>query len=157
MIRFVLDHRLQQLSSERGPITSHIEGLEKHISTMYEELVEEFNAKKATAEGSQLKDQRIAWITQDLAKTRQDVREKERYIAAFKRELSNVVTSMVMGKELEMATKLLYKKFVRGETTADTSFVKLTDTAVEKVNELLHEDDDRSMYSVDSGPQGNKL
>lgn len=24
--RFVLDHRLQQLSSERGPITSHIEG-----------------------------------------------------------------------------------------------------------------------------------
>jgi chromosome segregation ATPase len=24
--RFVLDHRLQQLSAERGPITSHIEG-----------------------------------------------------------------------------------------------------------------------------------
>jgi len=25
--RFVLDHRLQQLSAERGPITAHIEGI----------------------------------------------------------------------------------------------------------------------------------
>ena len=78
--RFVLDHRLQQLSSERGPITMHIEGLEKHISTMYEELVEEFTAKKTNAETTILKDQRIAWITQDLAKMRQNVREKEQYI-----------------------------------------------------------------------------
>lgn len=44
--RFVLDHRLQQLWSERGPITAHIEGLERHITTMYEELVEEFDLKK---------------------------------------------------------------------------------------------------------------
>ena len=69
--RFVLDHRLQQLSSERGPITMHIEGLEKHISTMYEELVEEFTNKKSNAEATILKDQKIAWITQDLAKMRQ--------------------------------------------------------------------------------------
>ena len=29
--RFVLDHRVQQLMEERGPITRHIEGLEAHI------------------------------------------------------------------------------------------------------------------------------
>jgi len=58
----------------------HIEGLEKHISTMYEELVEEFTNKKSNAEATILKDQKIAWITQDLAKMRQNVREKEQYI-----------------------------------------------------------------------------
>lgn len=39
MDRFVLDHRLQQLMEERGPITAHIEGLEAHIRGMYDELV----------------------------------------------------------------------------------------------------------------------
>lgn len=39
--RFVLDHRLQQLMEERGPITAHIEGLEAHIRGMYDELVSE--------------------------------------------------------------------------------------------------------------------
>lgn len=35
----MLDHRLQQLMEERGPITAHIEGLEAHIRGMYDELV----------------------------------------------------------------------------------------------------------------------
>lgn len=39
LCRFVLDHRLQQLMKERGPITGHIEGLEAHIRGMYDELV----------------------------------------------------------------------------------------------------------------------
>lgn len=46
--RVVLDHRQQQLNAEKGPITEHIVGLENHIRTMYEELVEEFEAKKVT-------------------------------------------------------------------------------------------------------------
>jgi hypothetical protein len=113
--RFVLDHRLQQLSSERGPITSHIEGLEKHIATMYEEMVDEFAAKKASAEANQLKDQKISWLSQDLNKLRATVREKEQYIAGFKREVGNIVTSMIVGKELEESIHSLYKKFVKGE------------------------------------------
>ena len=92
--RFVLDHRLQQLSAERGPITMHIEGLERHISTMYEELVEEFDEKKQTTMLSSMKDQKVALLTQDLAKGRQLNRQKERYISAFKRELGNIVSGM---------------------------------------------------------------
>lgn len=134
----VLDHRLQQLSSERGPITNHIEGLEKHIATMYEELVEEFSLKKAAQDSSSLKDQKIQWISQDLNKTRQAVREKEQYIAAFKRELSNLVASMVVGKELEESVKLLYRKFVRGEQGINKSFAKLNVRVAETVNELVH-------------------
>jgi hypothetical protein len=149
--RFVLDHRLQQLSSERGPITMHIEGLEKHISTMYEELVEEFSTKKANSEASALQEQKIVWISQDLYKMRQSVREKEQYITAFKRELNNIVSSMVVGKELEESVKSLYKKFVRGETESKT-VVKLGDHIVEKVADLLHtnNDDDQSVLSLDT-------
>ena len=38
-VRFVLDHRLQQLMEEKGPITAHIEGLEAYIRGMDDELV----------------------------------------------------------------------------------------------------------------------
>eukprot|EP01039_Chlorochromonas_danica_P002482 gene2482-2720_t len=173
--RFVLDHRLQQLSSERGPITSHIEGLEKHISTMYEELVEEFSNKKAATEASVLKDQKITWISQDLNKMRQNVREKEQTIAAFKRDLGNIISSMVVGKELEESVKMLYKKFVRGEITGvsgKNSTVKLNSRVAEAVSELMHSGmqgslnhgsggkyidvDDQSFLSTDSLVNQNK-
>ena len=36
--RLVLDHRVQRLVQERGPITRHVEGLEAHITAMYDEL-----------------------------------------------------------------------------------------------------------------------
>ena len=150
--RFVLDHRLQQLSSERGPITTHIEGLEKHISTMYEELVEEFNAKKSSQEAAQLKDQKIHWIVNDLNKLRESMRERDQYITAFKRELNNIVSSMVVGKELEESVRILYRKFVRGETGAQAVF-KLGDHITGKVDDLLHggaDADDHSVLSMDS-------
>jgi len=149
--RFVLDHRLQQLSSERGPITMHIEGLEKHIATMYEELVEEFSTKKANSEASALQEQKIMWISQDLNKMRQSVREKEQYITAFKRELNNIMSSMVVGKELEESVKLLYKKFVRGESESK-AFIKLGDHIMEKVTDLMHGNDvdDHSVLSLDT-------
>eukprot|EP01038_Epipyxis_sp_PR26KG_P006221 gene6221-8573_t len=154
--RFVLDHRLQQLSSERGPITSHIEGLEKHISTMYEELVEEFNMKKAMSESSVLKDQKIQWITQDLNKLRQGVRERDQLITQFKRELGNVVTSSVVGKELDEAIKILYKKFVKGEVSSEFTAVRLNDQAVSQVHELL-DDDDNTVLSQDSVGKGKVM
>jgi hypothetical protein len=140
--RFVLDHRLQQLSAERGPITSHIEGLEKHIATMYEELVEEFTNKKVLSENSVIKDQKISWISQDLMKMRQSVREKEQYIAGFKRELGNIVSSMVVGKELEESVHVLYRKFVRGESNENKpgpggKAMKLNDNVASAVNELM--------------------
>mmetsp|Transcript_15032 Transcript_15032/g.16277 ORF Transcript_15032/g.16277 Transcript_15032/m.16277 type:complete len:1892 (-) Transcript_15032:105-5780(-) len=171
--RFVLDHRLQQLSAERGPITSHIEGLEKHIATMYEELVEEFSTKKMMSENSDIKDQKIQWISQDLSKTRQSVREKEQYIAAFKRELGNLVTSMVVGKELEESVRVLYRKFVRGEEGATKSIVKTNAQVTSAVSEIMNgrtggvgtgtgsryahytdNPDDHSYLSADSGPGG---
>lgn len=112
--RFVLDHRLQQLSAERGPITQHIEGLEQHIRTMYEELVEEFESKKEESLRSADKDLRISAFVHEVSLLRQDNRQKDIYIATFRRELENVVGSFGH-KELEIAVKQLYRKYVKGE------------------------------------------
>jgi chromosome segregation ATPase len=83
--RIVLDHRLQQLSAERGPISEHIVGLENHIRDMYEELVAEFDVKKLTSAEIENKDRKIATITQEVAILRADARAKETIISAFKR------------------------------------------------------------------------
>lgn len=57
--RFVLDHRINQLTKERGPITAHVNELEKHINEMYDELVREFQEKKAADREMSNKDLKI--------------------------------------------------------------------------------------------------
>ncbi len=152
--RFVLDYRLQQLTAERGPITSHIEGLERHITTMYEELVEEFETKKNEKIEKEKNDQRNNLVLADLNYERLQNRKRERYVTAFKRELGNVVSAMVSGKELEESVRLLYRKFVKGEQIAETT-VKASEQAVGTAKHLLSDkDDDMSVYS--SGSVGKK-
>ncbi len=79
------------------------------------------------------------------------MREKEQYIAAFKRELGNIVSSMVVGKELEESVKQIYKKFVRGET-GGKAFTKTNEQVAEKVDAILNVGggDDQSIVSIDT-------
>ena len=112
--RFVLDHRLQQLGAERDPIRAHIEGLESHISVMYEELVGEFETKKSTSDVLFKKEQKISMLLQELTALKQDVASKDLLVAGFQRELGNIATSAVAGKELEESVRMMYKKFVLG-------------------------------------------
>jgi hypothetical protein len=145
--RFVLDYRLQQLSAERGPITSHIEGLERHISTMYEELVDEFEQKKNSEIDREKNDQRSALVSQELAFEKVQSRKRERYINSFKRELGNIVSAMIIGKELEESVRLLYRKYVKGEVIGETT-IKASEGAIEAANNLLADkDDDLSVFS----------
>ena len=113
--RFVLDHRLQLLTAERGPITSHIEGLEKHVTAMYEELVGEFEGKKVIQAQSDQKDKRLAVINSEITRLKGELKEREELISAFKRELGNIICANCAPKEFEEATKLLYRKYVVGD------------------------------------------
>ncbi|CAM9256888.1 unnamed protein product [Chrysoparadoxa australica] len=115
--RFVLDHRLQQLMEERGPITDHIEGLEVHIRAMYDELVKEFTEKKEVARVLEQKEQKNQSLSIEVNSLRALVRSKEQYIFGFKRDLSSMV-HIGLPKELEQAVKNLYKRFVQGEQAA---------------------------------------
>eukprot|EP00605_Chrysophyceae_sp_TOSAG23-4_P001800 GSChrysophyteH1.ASY1.ANO1.1990.1 assembled CDS len=150
--RFVLDHRLQQLSAERGPIASHIEGLERHISTMYEELVEEFENKKENEIQKEKTEQRNHLVMEDLKETKKALRKSERSMNAFKRELGNIVTAMVIGKELEESVRLLYRKYVKGEIIGETT-VKASEQATLAASALLNKkaDDMPGMSSPGGG------
>lgn len=134
--RFVLDFRLQQLSAERGPITSHIEGLERHIATMYEELVEEFDLKKSAVNQAEQREQKVALLSAELKQSRSDCKRLEQYISCFKRELGNVAGNMVVGKGLEEAVRVLYKKHVRGEKVSDSP-LKANSAVRSRVRELV--------------------
>ncbi|CAM9454212.1 unnamed protein product, partial [Discosporangium mesarthrocarpum] len=112
--RFVLDHRLQQLMEERGPITQHIEGLEAHIRAMYDELVSEFNEKKDVARVLEQKELKSVGLGQEVASLRGLIRSKDRYIFGIRREIASMVR-ITLPKELEQAVKDAYKKFVQGE------------------------------------------
>ncbi|CAM9389012.1 unnamed protein product, partial [Hapterophycus canaliculatus] len=102
--RFVLDHRLQQLMEERGPITAHIEGLEAHIRGMYDELLSEFGEKKDVARVLEQKELKVASLTSEVNGLRSQVRSKDRLIFGFKRELSSMVHIGLL-KDLEQAVK----------------------------------------------------
>ena len=153
--RFVLDHRLQQLSAERGPIGAHIVGLERHISTMYEELVEEFDYKRETATTLEQRKKKIGILTSELKMVRNDNAKKEQHISNFKRELGNIITSNAVGKDLEESVRLLYRKYVRGETGEtghghDSGAIKATGIVKEIRDELLNKnDDDDELLMID--------
>jgi len=113
--RYVLDHRLQQLMKERGPIQKHIEGLEKHVRAMYDELVGEFNKKKEIDRTLDQKQLKINTQDKEIVSVRNSLRESERQILSIKRDLTAMVGSS-HPKELEEMVKEAYRKFVRGET-----------------------------------------
>ena len=112
--RFVLDHRVQQLMEERGPITQHVEGLEAHISAMYDELEAEYYEKKRQGQQLDSKEMKIHTLSQEAGALRGLLREREAYIASFKRELSTLV-GFTTPKDLEDAIKDAYHKFVKDE------------------------------------------
>ena len=112
--RFVLDHRVQQLMEERGPITRHIQGLEGHIDSMYDELEKEYGLKKQTDQTIDSKEMKIHTLAQELTGLRSSLREKESYIASFKRDLSSLV-GLIVPKDIEDAVKEAYQKYVKEE------------------------------------------
>jgi hypothetical protein len=139
--RFVLDHRLQLLTAERGPITSHIEGLERHVTAMYEELVGEFESKKISQVYSDKKDQKMAVMAQEAALLKTEIKDLGEYAAAFKRELSNIVSTIAGGKEFEEAIKLLYRKYVIGDTIKGDA-LKSNAAIMLKTKDILETADD---------------
>ena len=85
---------------------------------MYEELVEEFEFKKSATNILEIKDSKISNLTLEINKLKSEMNANDQYITSFKRELGNIASSMIMGKELEEVVRLLYKKYVRGEKVA---------------------------------------
>ena len=85
---------------------------------MYEELVDEFEFKKTASNILEIKDAKITNLTIEINKLKSEMSAHDQYIASFKRELGNIASSMIIGKDLEEVVRSLYKKYVRGEKVA---------------------------------------
>jgi hypothetical protein len=68
--RFVLDHRIGQLTHERGPVFDHVDKLEAHIRELNEELVREFAEKKESDRDAALKEAKLEGALGDVHKLR---------------------------------------------------------------------------------------
>ena len=152
--RYVLDHRLQQLMKERGPIAKHIEGLEKHVRAMYDELVTEFSKKREMDRVQEQKQLKISTQDKEIVGIRNQLRDSERELHSIKRELTSMV-GVTVPKELETIVKDAYRKFVRGETDVKAKSVK----TVKKSTAEDHDDDsgdEGGLYGGGGGGGGSK-
>jgi len=159
--RYVLDHRLQQLMKERGPISKHIEGLEKHVRSMYDELVVEFQKKKDSSRMLEQKELKIKTLTKEITSSRNTSRGLERELTAIKREITAMVGTTQV-KELDSIVKDAYRKFVRGEKdlgggrggTRRSSNASSTRSGAKKTGVVTGEfasGDDDGLYGVGGG------
>ena len=86
--RYVLDHRIEKLMEEKGPVQEHITKLEKHIKEMYDELVREFQQKKQQETALGMKDLKADSLAKELAKLKVVTRDRDREIAALQHTIS---------------------------------------------------------------------
>ena len=87
---------------------------EQCLGTLSLALNREFQAKKVTDQTVGTKEMKIHTLGAELAALRTSLREKESYIASFKRDLSTLI-GVKGAKEMEDAVKDAYHKYVKEE------------------------------------------
>ena len=112
--KYVLNHRIQMLSKEKGPVAEHIDALERHIRDMYEELVKEFHEKKLNTRALDDSQMKMKGLQTDIRGLTASVRTKEREIQAFKHQLTTII-NYVDPKDYEDSINDLYRTFVKKE------------------------------------------
>lgn len=76
--RSVYDHRVNTLNDEHGPLVEYLENMEKHIKTIYKELLDEANSNKRLREQIKDKNEKV----DELA---DQIKEKADILSVFRR------------------------------------------------------------------------
>ena len=112
--KYVLNHRIQMLSKEKGPIAEHIGALEKHIREMYRELVVEFNIKKDTTRSLDDALMKVKGQAGEIRGYINKLSQAQNEVLAMQSGLHNLV-KYTDPKDYEAATRDLYRSFVKKE------------------------------------------
>ena len=89
--RSVLDSRVAELTAERVPFTEQLGELDKKMYSIYDTLTEKFAEKKRSDEAMARTERRHKTSAAEAVKLRAMLREREREISQFKRELALLV------------------------------------------------------------------
>ena len=152
--KYVLNHRIQMLSKEKGPVAEHIDALEKHIRDMYEELVKEFHMKKLNTRALDDSQMKMKGLQTDIRGLTASVRSKEREIKAFQHQLTTII-NYIDPKDYEDSMNDLYRTFVKKEKGKGRRKSKKTSSSEEKSSSKTEDDDDESNGNDGSNNQGN--
>lgn len=114
--RYVLDGKIEELMTERGPVNDHISKLENHIKDMYDELVNEFYEKKHNDRVLANKDLKIEGLIHEVAKLRSENREKDRTIQTICHDLTKA-KNLTLASAIQAKFKQMYATYVRAEHT----------------------------------------
>lgn len=115
--RYVLDHRIKQLLTEKGPMSAHVEALEKHIQEMYKEFVTKFNEEQVITQEIQQKDMKLNSLSNEVKNLRQLVIEKDRRGEGLIQAITRLVKE-VDPNSLQDELKKVYRIYIRHERAA---------------------------------------
>ncbi|GBG27688.1 Cilia- and flagella-associated protein 57 [Hondaea fermentalgiana] len=107
--RYVLDHRIEKLTEEKGPVKQHIAKLESHIRAMYSELVSEFERKKVTERQMSTKQMKVDALSNEVNKLRASLRDRDREVAS----LSHTITTCAQTSDTKHAIAILAEAYQR--------------------------------------------
>ena len=157
--RYVLDHRLKQLMEERGPVTQHIEKLENHIRSMYDDLVDEFNKKKETAKVLEGKETKEKLLGNEVSLLRAQIKNKESLLDHMEHDIGTAV-GLTNPKESVEAIKSLYRKYVRKEKqiahgVSNTELISKAQKIANEYNQDSSNNKNRNL-NISSGANNDK-
>lgn len=105
--RYVLDHRIEKLMEEKGPIKEHIAKLETHIKAMYNELVSEFERKKVADRQMSTKQMKVVALSNEVNKLRANLRDREREVSS----LAHTITTCAQTSDTKQAIYILAEAY----------------------------------------------
>lgn len=115
--RYVLDHRIKQLLTEKGPMAAHVDALENHIQQMYNEYVQKFNEEQVTQQSIQQKDMKINSLSNEVKNLRQSVIERERRIEGLTQAITRLAKEIEPSDLLDELKKV-YRIYIKHEKAA---------------------------------------
>ena len=148
--KYVLNHRIQMLSKEKGPIAEHIGALEKHIREMYRELVVEFNIKKDTTRSLDDALMKVKGQSGEIRGYINKLRSAENEIVQMQSGLHNLV-KYTDPKDYEAATRDLYRNFVKKEKGGAASAMRKAAPKKKQKTTSGGKEDDSSSSKTEDG------
>lgn len=78
--RSVYDYRVNNLKEERGPLMDHLQSMDKHVKTMYKELLDEAASYRKL-------NQKNIELTGNIDNQKMDIKEKQEILKAKDRKI----------------------------------------------------------------------
>jgi len=122
--RYVLDHRIEKLMEDEGPVKEHVAKLEAHISEMYDEMVAAFEKKKQLDRQLMSKQLRVDALTNETQQVRHALKDREREV----NDLMYTITTCAKASDPKVVSKMIADSY-RTQVLKDNTSLRKAKTS----------------------------